>query len=127
MVRSQDEVKEAVYQINRAWSEGRIQDLNSLFHDDAVIIGPDYQELSRGRAACVKSYADFLSHAKVIDHHEGEPAIDVWDSMAIATYRWEMTYDLSGQRYREKGHDSFAFIKNDGRWQAVWRLMLVEQ
>jgi hypothetical protein len=124
--RPQEEVREVVQQINHAWSEGRIQDLNPFFHEHAVIVGPDYQELSRGRVACVKSYADFLSHAKVIDHHEGEPAIDVWGSMAIATYRWKMSYDLSGLRYREKGHDTFAFINEDRRWQAVWRLMLVE-
>jgi hypothetical protein len=116
-----------VSEINQAWLNGRVDDLNQIFHEDMIIIGPDFQELSRGRASCVKSYRDFLAQAKVIDYRESESIVDDWVTVAVATSPWEMTYELGGQRYRESGHDTFVFKKEDGQWQAVWRLMTVDR
>ena len=42
--------------------------LNQYFHEDMVIRGPDFQELCRGKAACVKSYQEFLVQATIKDY-----------------------------------------------------------
>lgn len=123
----QHEIQGVVTEINQAWLSGRVDDLNRIFHEDMVIVGPDFQELSRGKASCVKSYRDFLAQAQVIDYRESECIVDDWGVVAVATSPWEMTYGLGGQRYRESGHDTFVFKKEDGRWQAVWRLMTVDR
>ncbi len=123
----QHEIQGVLSEINRAWLNGRIDDLNQLFHRDMVITGPDFLELCRGRAACVKSYRDFLAQAQIMEYRDSEPAIDDWGSVAVATSPWEMAYQLAGRRYRESGHDTFVFKKEEGRWQAVWRLMTVDR
>ena len=123
----QHEIQAVVSEINQAWLSGRVDDLNEIFHERMVIVGPDFQELSRGRVACVKSYRDFLSQATIIDYRESEPVLDDWGTVAVATSPWEMTYQLAGQRYRESGHDTFVFKREDGCWRAVWRLMTVDR
>lgn len=123
----QHEIQGVIAEISQAWRNRRLDDLNSIFHEDMVIVGPDFQELSRGRAACVKSYHDFLAQARILDYRESEPIVDDWTAIAVATSPWEMTYELAGTRYRESGHDTFVFKKEDGRWQAVWRLMTVDR
>jgi hypothetical protein len=44
----------------------------------------------------------------------------------VATYDWEMTYELAGNANHETGHDIFvfSFSRAAGRWLAVWRLLL---
>ena len=121
------EIHAVIGEINQAWLTGRVDDLSQIFHQDMVIIGPDFQELSRGRASCVKSYRDFLAQAQIIDYRESESIVDDWGVVAIATCPWEMTYELDGRRYRESGHDTFVFKKEDGQWQAIWRLMTLDR
>ena len=123
----QHEIQGVVTEINQAWLKGRVDDLTQIFHENMVIVGPDFQELSRGKASCVKSYRDFLAQAHIIDYRESECIVDQWAEVAVATSPWEMTYALGGQRYRESGHDTFIFKQEDGRWQAVWRLMTVDR
>jgi hypothetical protein len=53
-----------------------------------------------------------------------EPDVDIFGDTAIAVYAWNMTYELSGLEYRESGHDVFVFNRDQGRWLAVWRVML---
>jgi hypothetical protein len=123
----QHEIQGVIAEISQAWLNGRVDDLSQIFHEDMVIVGPDFQELSRGKASCVKSYHDFLAQAQVIDYRESEPMVDDWVTIAVATLPWEMTYELAGRRYKESGHDTFAFKRQDDRWQAVWRLMTVDR
>jgi hypothetical protein len=123
----QHEIQGVIGEINQAWLNGRVDDLSLIFHEDMVIVGPDFQELSRGRMACVKSYHDFLAQARIIDYRESEPIVDDWATIAVATSPWEMTYELGGRRYTESGHDTFVFKKEEDRWQVVWRLMTVDR
>jgi hypothetical protein len=34
---------------------------------------------------------------------------------------------MGGERFNDTGRDLFVFVKEDGRWQAVWRTMIVSQ
>jgi ketosteroid isomerase-like protein len=119
------EIQELVRKINDAWLNGTVAQLHGYFHDDMVIRGPQFQELCRGKAACVKSYEEFLAQAKVKDYKDTAPSIDVFGVSAVATFQWEMTYELSGQEYCEPGSDTLVLTKESGRWLVLWRLVLV--
>jgi ketosteroid isomerase-like protein len=120
------EIRELVKKINQAWLNGKVSELNSYFHDDMVIKGPALQELCRGRAACVKSYEEFLAEAKVLDYKEERPAVDVFSRSAVVVCPWQITYELAGKQSHEKGHDTLVFTRETGRWLVIWRLMLVD-
>jgi hypothetical protein len=120
-----EEVRLLLSKINQAWLKGRLEELNDFFHDDMVIKGPELQEMGRGKDVCVGSYKDFISQAVVQEFKESDAAIDVWGSTAVASYSWEMTYQMKGQNYRESGRDIFVFARDDAGWRAVWRAVLL--
>ena len=121
-----EEIRAIIKKVNQAWLTGKVAELNSYFHDGMVIKGPSFQELCRGRAACVKSFEQFLAQAKIKDFQEDAPAVDVFGRSAIAVCPWEMTYELGEKQYHEKGHDTLVFSRETGRWLVVWRLILVD-
>ena len=126
-----EEIRVLLNQINDAWLKGRPEDLPAVldrcFHDDIVIKGPGFQAMGRGKDACVKSYADFMRQAGVRSCKLSEPEIDRFGDTAIATYSWEMTYEVAGQESHESGHDLFVLTRFQGRWQAIWRALLPGQ
>ena len=54
----------------------------------------------------------------------GRSPIDVWGNTAVATYRYEIAYEMGGQLYQEMGQDLFVFVRDGGRWRAVWRTLI---
>lgn len=118
-----DAVRRAVQQISEAWRTGHPEKLHEFFHADMVIVGPGYQELGRGREACVRGYEDFLRGATIHEYRESAPVVRAWEGTAVAHYDWEMAYEVNGQSSREVGTDLFVFARENGRWLAVWRAL----
>ncbi|HEY1337841.1 MAG TPA: nuclear transport factor 2 family protein [Bryobacteraceae bacterium] len=126
MEQHREEILSLLTRINNAWSQGRPLELNQYFDDQMVIRGPQFQEMGRGREACVRSYVDFLNNAKVHQFSLGEVQVDLHGDTAMATYPWEMTYELQSGTYTESGYDLFVFSHASGAWRAIWRAMLVK-
>jgi hypothetical protein len=122
---SRKEVQDLINRINEAWLGGRTGELNEYFHNDMVIRGPDLTELARGRETCVKSYEDFVQKSLVRNFKASEPEVDLWDSLAVATSSWAITYELQGQTYQELGRDLFVLTRAGGRWLVIWRAVLL--
>ncbi|MGO9273608.1 MAG: nuclear transport factor 2 family protein [Terriglobia bacterium] len=120
-----DEIRMLLGKISAAWRQGRPEELGEYFHDDMVIRGSALQEAGRGRDVCVGSYKDFLSQAKVQELKESDAEIDVWGTTAVASYAWEMQYEMGGESYHESGRDLFVLTRQEGKWLAVWRAVLV--
>lgn len=58
------------------------------------------------------------------EFRELDPRVDVFGQTAVATYRFEIRYDMGDQSYDEHGQDVLVFARQDGRWQVVWRAIL---
>lgn len=112
---------EIVEAINAAWRSGNMEALTSLFHPHIAIVGPAYQPLAKGIAACVASYQDFLRVSVIHDYHQTKLTAHDYGDVAIVTFGWEMDYEQGGKRSRETGTDLFVLKRSSERWQAVWR------
>jgi hypothetical protein len=127
----QTEIRDVLSRINGAWSklrgEAMTAALNECFAEDAVMRGPGFVFLGKGRASAVESYHDFVNQAEVKSFLLDDPQIDVAGDSATAQYKWTMTYVLNGQEYTEHGHDLFVFARRENKWLAVWRALLPEQ
>src|SRR5262249_40063567 len=117
------DVRQLVGRINEAWRSGQAEHLGDYFHPDMVIVGPGYQELARGRDACVASYRAFLQASVVRAYRESDLAVREWGGVAVATYAWEMDYEQGGRLHRESGTDLFVFERQGETWLAVWRFI----
>jgi hypothetical protein len=77
-----------------------------------------------GRAAFLQGFRDFCQNARVHTHSETDYQISVIAHTAIASFRFEMIYELAGRRYRSTGRDLWVFEEQGDDWVAVWRAML---
>jgi hypothetical protein len=119
------EIKQVIASINQSWRQGRPQELEKYFHPDMVIAAPGLKVVARGRDACIQSYRDFIGRATISDYQESDHSIEVWDGTAVVSYRFQISYRMNDREHGEAGHDLFVFIHQKGKWQAVWRTMIL--
>ncbi|HLH09801.1 MAG TPA: nuclear transport factor 2 family protein [Terriglobales bacterium] len=122
-------IRKLIDTINHAWLNGPLDQmevtLGACFHENMIIKGPGLRELCRGRTACARSYKEFVEQSNILDCKLSHAEIDVAGNTAAATYSWNMSYEMHGKRRRESGEDFFVFTRDDGRWWAHWRVILV--
>jgi Domain of unknown function (DUF4440) len=114
----------AMRQINQAWLKGRVEDLAPMVHSEIVMVFPDFAGKIQGREDFLAGFHDFCQNATIQEFHEHDQEVDVAGDTAVITFRYEMAYVRSGERYRAKGRDLWVFEKQDGAWIATWRAML---
>jgi uncharacterized protein (TIGR02246 family) len=125
--RDTEEIWLLVQQMNDAWAKGNPGGLASFFREDIVMVNPDFTNRTEGRDACIASYEDFCKQAAILDLKISNPGIDVFGNTAIATYSYEIQYEMGGERFNDTGRDIFVFVRENDRWQAVWRTMMISQ
>ncbi|MBI3845468.1 MAG: nuclear transport factor 2 family protein [Planctomycetes bacterium] len=123
---SKREVRAIVRAINVAWTKGRPKDVGRYFHPDVVFVAPGFRGTVRGRAACVKSFVEFCRVATVRRFRTMAASVDAIVATAVASYRFEIDYEIGGKRCSESGHDLWVFERRRGKWRAVWRTMIAE-
>jgi ketosteroid isomerase-like protein len=112
---------------DRCWLEGRPGDLRLFLHPDVVFTGPQLQRLAHGIDACVQSYVEFLSAARIHDFTASDRVVDLAGESAVMTYRWTIDYEMEGRRNVESGQDLLVWVKHGGRWEIFWRAQLPSQ
>ncbi|MBF6591736.1 MAG: nuclear transport factor 2 family protein [Ktedonobacterales bacterium] len=120
----QEEIRQLLATINKAWLHGQAEDLARCLHTRMVIVHPGAQARVSGRQACVESYQEFTNQATIHSYDAGEATIDIWGETGVATSRFEITYTMDGTHYHDIGHDLFVFEREEGRWWAIWRTLL---
>jgi ketosteroid isomerase-like protein len=111
-------------QINRAWLDGRVEDLAQLVHPEIVVALPDFSGRIQGREDFLAGFRDFCQNATIHEFREHDHQVDVAGDTAVVTFRYEMVYERSAGRYRATGRDLWVFQLRGGEWLAVWRTML---
>ncbi len=116
--------REVLRRINRAWLDGKVEDLAPLLHPEIVMAFPGFSGSVAGRDQFLAGFKDFCEHAKIQDFREHDHQCDVAGRTAVLTFRYEMVYERSGERYRATGRDFWIFENHGDHWLAVWRTML---
>jgi uncharacterized protein (TIGR02246 family) len=123
----QKEAWEVVRQINAAWLEGHPERLSEWFHDRVVVIGPDGTRYGEGKDAVVESYRDFVQKATIGEFRESDGKVDLYDTVAVVSYRFDIEYTIEGKSSRENGREVMVLEKQGGRWLAVWRMITAQE
>ena len=121
---AQEEIRQILKKINEAWVNGNPEKLQEYFHEDMVIAQLGFGRVGTGRQACVQSYKDFISRAVVLDVRESDHTVDVWGDTAVASYRFELDYEMNREKHHDEGWDVFVFNRHKGIWHAVWRTII---
>jgi len=120
----QSEIRGVLSRLTAAWREERFDELEDILHQSVVFALPGFTNRVEGRTACVDTYRRFMSNARVVDYLERDTAVDVWGGTAVATYYYDIAYEMDGKSHRDTGHDVFVFVREESRWQVVWRTMI---
>jgi hypothetical protein len=115
---------EAMQRINQIWLNGQVEDLSPMIHPEIVMALPGFSGRMQGREQFLAGFRDFCENAKVHEFGEHDLQADVVDDTAVITFRYELLYERSTQRYRSTGRDLWVFHNQNGNWIAVWRAML---
>jgi hypothetical protein len=120
---SQKEILNLIKNINKAWLEGRIEDLKKYFHNNIIMIFPDFNSRMTGLEEIIKSYKDFYASSKTYSFDESDFHIDVFDKTANADYAYHIVYEINNKKYDGTGREIWTFANIDNDWFAVWRFM----
>ena len=115
------DVHDTVRQINALWLGGRVAHLNEFLLHAVVMVAAGFQARLEGMRAVIDSFQAFVRNARVHSFRESEMQVDVWEDSAMATYRFDMTYEFDGTTYDEAGREMWLFVRVDRRWRLAWR------
>ena len=118
----EEEVWQIVQALNRAWTvDGNADALADYFHENMVAITPTDRERVEGRNACVAGWKAFAEATKIHYWKEIDPKVQLYGDgkFAVATYYWDMSYDMAGQTINMGGRDMFALVNERGKWWVV--------
>jgi ketosteroid isomerase-like protein len=117
-------IRDLIDSINRTWLQGDPDDLRAFFHPDIVIQPPGDSPRVYGIEPCIASYADFRLEARIRRFTPGEAEIDVFGDTAVATYRYEIVYELHQRSFDETAGELLVLLRADDSWRVAWRTML---
>lgn len=110
--------------INRAWREYRPSAMQEFLHPDVTMALPGFQGVVVGREAFLAGFEEFCTGARVLRYRETEEQIHIVDDCAVASYRFDMVYEVKARRTGSTGRDLWVFRRSGEKWLAVWRTML---
>lgn len=114
-------IRETLAKIDAAWRNKEFDGLEKCFHEQAVIAGPGYVEYASGRGKCAESYREFATNADVLDYSEESHNLHIWETVAVCTFQWRMTYRRDGGPKQEQGTDQLVLQQGPEGWQVAWR------
>ena len=128
MTDEQREIWDLIRRSNRAWVAGAAHEVASLFEDDAVVIAPGLQGRVQGRDEIVRSYEEYVHHARTNLFEELEHQIDVFGDTAVAAYRFNVRYSLTNEdeEREETGQEVLVLRRGVGGWKVIWRTQTLE-
>jgi len=95
-----------------------------MVHPDIVLALPGFGGREAGRKGFISGHREFYERASIQGLREHDQVIDVVGDTAVVTYRYELVYERSGERYRSLGRDLWVFQRQHEKWLAVWRAIL---
>lgn len=95
-----------------------------MLHPEIVMAFPGFTGRTRGREAFLAGFRDFCDNARVHEFRDYDYQVDIAGDTSVVTFRYEMIYERSAERYRAIGRDLWVFENQESAWIAVWRAML---
>jgi hypothetical protein len=126
MMRNRDDESAIVtmQRINEVWLSGKVEDLAPMMHPDVIMAIPGFTGRIQGRNHLLAGFSDFCQNAKIQEFRDYDHETDTIGNVAVITFRYDMAYERSGDRYHATGRDLWVFHREDNAWIAVWRTML---
>ena len=121
VIHDHSSIRSVLARIDAAWRRKQFSSLTDCFHPDAVIVGPGNAVFAQGREACAESYKEFATNASVLNYDERNHELRVWETTAVYTFAWSMTYQREHGPQTEAGTDEIVLTREEDQWMVVFR------
>jgi ketosteroid isomerase-like protein len=119
-----EKIEKNIANFNKAWTQGKIEDILPLLHKDAIFLAPDLKTEISGRDACLQTIKDYVNNAKTNAFNVANNTIHFWQHTAVVSIEYFIEYEMNNKIYKESGKEFWTMINESGEWQIVWRSML---
>lgn len=115
------EIEKLITQLNDAWLNDRVENMDRFFHKQVVMIQPGTNERVTGREAMIESYREFVESSEVSEFRIKDLMIDLFETTAAALYTFRIKYRVETTNYDESGTEILVFHKHGESWKIIWR------
>ena len=91
----------------------------SFLHPDFTSFGEEDTYLNQGKDYEVRSYTNYLKHAKNLHTDMHQPEVTVRGDVAWVTYYWTESADVDGKHVSSRGKSTRIFVKEKGQWLCI--------
>jgi len=120
---TENAVQRVLERIQRAWREGRPEEMAPLVSPDVTFVFPGFGMRLTGRDRLVESYREFLAGSLLRSYREERRTIEGGSTAALAEIVFEMVYARGGSEWRAHGVELWALERRAEGWVAYWRTM----
>jgi len=109
--------------IQRAWREGRPEEMTALLAPDITFVYPGFSMRLTGRDRLVESYREFIAGARLSAYREERRSVEGGANAALVEIAFDMKYMRGGDEWRAHGIELWALERRGQSWIAFWRTM----
>jgi hypothetical protein len=121
---SKSYIIDLIKKINHSWLEGNIDELYIYLSNDVVFASPYNQSYLQGKDLCISSYRKFIKQASIHAFEASNYKIDLFDDVAVATYKFTISYTIENESYDESDYEIMVFRKFHEDWLVIWRAQI---
>jgi uncharacterized protein (TIGR02246 family) len=116
-------VLQVLDRIQRAWREGRPEEMSALLAPDITFVFPGFSMRLSGRDRLIESYREFIAGARLRSYREDRRSVEGGANAALVEIAFDMTYLRGGKDWRAHGIELWALERRGESWIAFWRTM----
>jgi uncharacterized protein (TIGR02246 family) len=109
--------------IQRAWREGRPEEMSALLAPDITFVFPGFSMRLSGRDRLIESYREFIAGARLRSYREDRRSVEGGANAVLVEIAFDMTYLRGGKDWRAHGIELWALERRGEGWIAFWRTM----
>jgi ketosteroid isomerase-like protein len=102
-----------------AWQIGDAQELHKLFADDVVVVSGAWEPPIYTWANYLPAYQSQHARMSSVRVDRSNTVVRIKDNSAWATYQWELSAYVEGNKITARGDTTLVFEKRDGVWLIV--------
>ncbi len=91
----------------------------SYIHPNFTFFGEYDTYLNFGKDYEVRSYTNYLKHAKNLHTEMHQPEVTVRGDVAWITYYWTESADVDGKHVSSRGKSTRIFVRENGHWFCI--------
>lgn len=122
-----NEIDIFIKEFNDSWTMGEVENIGPLLNENVVFITSDLKSEIKGKDNCVQTIIDYVNSGETKLFKVTEKKIHIWTQTAMIAINYYVEYEMKGKHHKENGKEFWTLIKNKGKWQLVWRAMVMNE